>query len=640
MKPTKLLLFPFFLFLAFATFSQPIIIDHNCAFLEPIPEWAIKKASDSLHIAYGHTSHGSQITYGMKALANQTTQLKGYKGDFYCWEEYHEVYGDNPCLDIDDKFRPGDLGHNGDTTWAARTRDYLLHETRAQDINVVMWSWCGGCSDNTDRGIQTYLDAMNKLEEDFPDITFIYMTGHLDHWSDATLKRNNQLIRNYCIANNKILYDFADIESYDPDNNFYEFSNDNCDYYDANGNKLGNWAEEWQSSHTLNVDWYQCSAAHTKPLNGNRKAYAAWWLWARLVGWNPENNGVEITQQPQNDTICSNGTAMFSIDFNNADSIRWQYKEPGYAPFKDIFDNDIFSGATEKTLTIKVENNNIPGNEYICKLYYGDTIVYSNGVFLYIFDPIPALVSYENIDCNGVVIFDGSNPSPGTCKWRVLAGNSELADSTEYETFAYNLSHGKNTFEYITYFNGCSDTMVFDVYHYDKLSITNQDILIDATPGDNISITINVSGDLDSAQWYKDGAILNNGEKYSGVNSPTLLINNIENGDKGYYWCELTGYCNDIFSDSVYVDITNATIDFNSETNIIIYPNPANDILFIKSNTDIKSIGILDINGNKITDINKPGKHIDISTLTLNKGVYLLKIKTAKNIFYSKVMKI
>jgi hypothetical protein len=33
------------------------------------------------------------------------------------------------------------------------------------------------------------------------------------------------------------------------------------------------------------VDWYSCSSAHSEPLNANRKACAAWWLFARLAGW-------------------------------------------------------------------------------------------------------------------------------------------------------------------------------------------------------------------------------------------------------------------------------------------------------------------------------------------------------------------
>ncbi|OQX72173.1 MAG: hypothetical protein B6D61_14840 [Bacteroidetes bacterium 4484_249] len=264
--------------------GQPIIIDHNCSKLEPIPEWAVLQARDSLHIAYGHTSHGSQLTTGMTALANQDTNLIGYKGDIYCWDYYWEP-GVFECLDIDDYFRSGDLGHNGDTTWAASTRDYLKNDPYSGDINVIMWSWCGGCSDNTVQGIQIYLDKMNELEQDYPDIHFVYMTGHRDIWSDDTLKRNNQLIRDYCVANNKILFDFADIESYDPDGNYYEYANDNCNYYDENINYLGNWATEWQNSHTEGVDWYNCYAAHSEPLNGNMKAYASWWLFCRLAGW-------------------------------------------------------------------------------------------------------------------------------------------------------------------------------------------------------------------------------------------------------------------------------------------------------------------------------------------------------------------
>jgi len=44
------------------------IIDHNCVDITQIPESAILAAKDSLHITYGHTSHGWQITYGMTGL--------------------------------------------------------------------------------------------------------------------------------------------------------------------------------------------------------------------------------------------------------------------------------------------------------------------------------------------------------------------------------------------------------------------------------------------------------------------------------------------------------------------------------------------------------------------------------------------
>jgi len=48
--------------------TSSMIIDHNCTKLSSIPvEW-VTKARQTLHIAYGHTSHGSQLTDGMTGL--------------------------------------------------------------------------------------------------------------------------------------------------------------------------------------------------------------------------------------------------------------------------------------------------------------------------------------------------------------------------------------------------------------------------------------------------------------------------------------------------------------------------------------------------------------------------------------------
>jgi len=134
-----------------------------------------------------------------------------------------------------------------------------------------------------------YLGLMDGLEEDYPNVRFVYMTGHLDGSGlTGNLHLRNEQIRDYCRAHGKVLYDFADIETYDPDGAYFgdRSPNDNCDYdTDGDGSPDGNWATEWQASHTENVDWYDCSPAHTQPLNGNRKAYAAWWLFAALAGW-------------------------------------------------------------------------------------------------------------------------------------------------------------------------------------------------------------------------------------------------------------------------------------------------------------------------------------------------------------------
>lgn len=253
-----------------------MIIDHTCTNLSSVPsEWS-ETAKSSLHIAYSHTSHGSQVTDGMSGLV-------GFRGTTYSWNNG----GTGGALDLHDYAITGDLGNPDRTSWATRTRTYLSANS---DVDVVMWSWCGEVSDASEADINTYLNLMSALENDYPAIKFVYMTGHLDGSGlSGNLHIRNEQIRQYCRDNNKILFDFADIETYDPDNNWYgnKKPDDACSYdSDGDGNRDKNWAADWQNSHTLGVHWYNCNAAHSQPLNANQKAYAAWWLWARLAGWN------------------------------------------------------------------------------------------------------------------------------------------------------------------------------------------------------------------------------------------------------------------------------------------------------------------------------------------------------------------
>lgn len=257
--------------------DNAMIVDHNCTNLSSIPQQSITDAKNTLCIAYGHTSHGSQLTSGM-------TGLVGFAGSQYAFNGT----GTDGALELRDGPFSGayDLGNPDRTAWAAATRTYL---DANPEVNVVIWSWCGQVSSASEEDINTYLGLMEQLEQDYPGVTFVYMTGHLDGSGlTGNLHLRNEQIRDYCATNDKVLYDFADIESYDPDDVYFgdKIPNDNCDYdSDDNGSRDGNWAIEWQDQHTEGVEWYSCSSAHSQPLNANLKAYAAWWLWARIAGW-------------------------------------------------------------------------------------------------------------------------------------------------------------------------------------------------------------------------------------------------------------------------------------------------------------------------------------------------------------------
>lgn len=254
--------------------AEAVIVNHTSIDLDAIPATWIDQAKQTLHIAYGHTSHGSQLTTGMAGLVT-------WKGAQYAFNNG----GTGGALDLRESvfITALDLGNPDRTAWESATRTYLAQNPT---INVIIWSWCGQV-DGSESDIQLYLDLMDGLEDDYPSVRFVYMTGHTD---GAPLTGNvptrNKQIRDYCVANNKILYDFADIESYDPDGDYFgdKLVNDNCDYdSDGNGIRDSNWAIVWQNAHP--GEWYDCASAHSQPLNANLKAYAAWHLWARLAGW-------------------------------------------------------------------------------------------------------------------------------------------------------------------------------------------------------------------------------------------------------------------------------------------------------------------------------------------------------------------
>jgi hypothetical protein len=245
-----------------------IIIDHTCCDLSRVPVTRINTAKANFRIWYGHTSHGSQITSGMEVF-NAAPYTFNTDGSV--------IAGSLSYQETD-----GDLGTQGDMTWRDST---LAQLSRADnDRNLVMWSWCGGVSENDVAGINAYLNAMSQLESSYPGVRFVYMTGHLDGTgAEGNLNARNNQIRAYCRANGKVLFDFADIESYDPNGTGFlsRYADDGCNYYQ--GGIQRNWAQEWCAGHPGQCS--SCECAHSESLNCDRKARAFWWMMARMAGW-------------------------------------------------------------------------------------------------------------------------------------------------------------------------------------------------------------------------------------------------------------------------------------------------------------------------------------------------------------------
>jgi hypothetical protein len=239
--------------------TAAIIADHNAAAaFDNIPACWIERAKGMFRVTYHHTSHGSQIPSGMDYLLNYVDPLYNYNypagsGILYFWDNY----------DID-------LGYD----WSPTTRSDL---TSNPSLNNVMWSWCGQVSGYTTYSSMSehYFAPAEAIVNDY-GIDFVYMTGHLEGTgpTGANYQANN-IIRQYVQDIDGVLFDFADIESYDPAGNYYPNGSDACE-----------WCYTWCAAHPsdcVNIDSISC--AHSHSLNCIQKAKAYWWMLARMAGW-------------------------------------------------------------------------------------------------------------------------------------------------------------------------------------------------------------------------------------------------------------------------------------------------------------------------------------------------------------------
>jgi len=298
--------------------SQGIIINHTCEELSQIPMSWIDSVQAKQKWHYAHTSHGGQLTTGLDRIENNDPAYNIARG-------YSTLPNVPDALCIFDG-QEGDTYISPEEYWRTaagmnKTRDVLNNNPT---INVSQWCWCCQVNSYSENDIQEYLDSISVLEAEFPDVSFVYMTGNAqtgpgNHYNQSLSQGynrylRNEQIRNYCIANNKVLFDFADIDCwwYNPISEEWELST----------------YEYWNGSDTITVPYehpqYNLNqAAHTSYENCENKGKAVWWMMAKLTDWeegirlnlkvfiegpfngtnlNPDLNGILPLSQPYSDS--------------------------------------------------------------------------------------------------------------------------------------------------------------------------------------------------------------------------------------------------------------------------------------------------------------------------------------------------
>jgi len=241
--------------------AQGLVVDHTAVNqFENIPEEWIITVKNNFWLYYQHTSHGSQIVKGADRIETALYRL---------------VRAEEVLPNVAGALNMYEDEHPRECNFWADTDTNIPGLNKYAKINIAIWSWC--CELNSaGTSINRYFSGMKANEEAYPGVTFIYMTGNAQSWhGNHTYKSDedgynrylkNEQIRQYCRMNNKILFDFADID---------------CWY---NGEKAtttynGNIFPHEHPHYNLN------EGGHTSYENCENKAKAFWYMLARIAGW-------------------------------------------------------------------------------------------------------------------------------------------------------------------------------------------------------------------------------------------------------------------------------------------------------------------------------------------------------------------
>jgi len=213
-----------------------------------------------------------------------------------------------------------------------------------------------------------------------------------------------------------------------------------------------------------------------------------------------------------------------------------------------------------------------------------------------------------DFSCDSIINIQALNTlEPGT--WTIISGSGSIQNSTSATTNY--LATPSDIHQQIilqwTQTSDCELVNLIDSFIY----LPSSPVPVISQNGNQLMVSNYLNG-----QWFLNGQLLQ--DSISHVITPS---------QPGIYSFGALGLCDSVYSDTISFIISNIAI--LQESQIVIYPNPSTDEMFVEGIQEFTEIRLLDLQGKLIFSSSYPsGFSLKKSDLKISSGTFILNIKT------------
>ena len=165
------------------------------------------------------------------------------------------------------------------------------------------------------------------------------------------------------------------------------------------------------------------------------------------------------------------------------------------------------------------------------------------------------------------------------------------------------------SFDYATY-GGSASSSTFRVGYASTNNINNFTWL---TP-------VTVTEDIEGFERYS--ANIPSGAKYIAIQATEI--------GEFQYWFWM--YPNYVLLDNITIAEGDGIEDITSEDNVSIYPNPANNVINVNASSNINTVEVFNMMGQKVAAFDANDTNVQINTTALSNGMYMMRITTENGV--------